>query len=116
MGSTQQKYFKKLSVPLCLCARTVPFISKATGLQLAKISARCMTGKSLIDQNITEEVIPEYYSVKEAVFPFIKLSGVDTILGPEMKSTGEVMGMGATFAEAFVKSQLATDVRLPTSG
>ncbi len=97
-------------------SRTVPFISKATGLQLAKISARCMTGKSLIDQNVTEEIIPEYYSVKEAVFPFIKLSGVDTILGPEMKSTGEVMGMGTTFAEAFVKSQLATDVRLPASG
>lgn len=97
-------------------SRTVPFISKATGLQLAKISARCMTGKSLIDQGVTEEVIPGYYSVKEAVFPFIKLSGVDTILGPEMKSTGEVMGMGATFAEAFVKSQLATDVRLPASG
>lgn len=97
-------------------SRTVPFISKATGLQLAKISARCMTGSSLIEQGITEEVIPEYYSVKEAVFPFIKLPGVDTILGPEMKSTGEVMGMGFTFAEAFVKSQLATDVRLPTSG
>ncbi|MDO8333913.1 MAG: carbamoyl-phosphate synthase large subunit [Nitrosomonas sp.] len=97
-------------------SRTVPFISKATGLQLAKISARCMTGKTLIEQGITKEVIPEYYSVKEAVFPFIKLSGVDTILGPEMKSTGEVMGMGVTFAEAFVKSQLATDVRLPTSG
>ncbi|MBS0586497.1 MAG: carbamoyl-phosphate synthase large subunit [Proteobacteria bacterium] len=97
-------------------SRTVPFISKATGLQLAKIAARCMTGNSLIAQNITEEVIPAYYSVKEAVFPFIKLPGVDTILGPEMKSTGEVMGMGATFAEAFVKSQLATDVRLPVSG
>ncbi|WP_292995400.1 carbamoyl-phosphate synthase large subunit [Nitrosomonas sp.] len=97
-------------------SRTVPFISKATGLQLAKISARCMIGKSLIDQGTTKEILPEYYSVKEAVFPFIKLSGVDTILGPEMKSTGEVMGMGATFAEAFVKSQLATDVRLPTSG
>ncbi|PSJ17416.1 carbamoyl-phosphate synthase large subunit [Nitrosomonas supralitoralis] len=97
-------------------SRTVPFISKATGLQLAKISARCMTGRSLIEQDVTEEVIPEYYSVKEAVFPFIKLPGVDTILGPEMKSTGEVMGMGSTFAEAFVKSQLATDVRLPTSG
>lgn len=97
-------------------SRTVPFISKATGLQLAKISARCMTGISLIEQDVTEEVIPEYYSVKEAVFPFIKLPGVDTILGPEMKSTGEVMGMGSTFAEAFVKSQLATDVRLPTSG
>ncbi len=97
-------------------SRTVPFISKATGLQLAKIAARCMTGNSLIAQNITEEVIPAYYSVKEAVFPFIKLPGVDTILGPEMKSTGEVMGMGATFAEAFVKSQLATDVRLPAAG
>ncbi|MER2512895.1 MAG: carbamoyl-phosphate synthase large subunit [Nitrosomonas ureae] len=97
-------------------SRTVPFISKATGLQLAKISARCMTGRSLIEQNITQEVIPSYYSVKEAVFPFIKLPGVDTILGPEMKSTGEVMGMGSTFAEAFVKSQLATDVRLPASG
>ncbi|MBY0475768.1 MAG: carbamoyl-phosphate synthase large subunit [Nitrosomonas sp.] len=97
-------------------SRTVPFISKATGLQLAKISARCMTGSSLIEQGTTEEVIPEYYSVKEAVFPFIKLPGVDTILGPEMKSTGEVMGMGSTFTEAFVKSQLATDVRLPTSG
>lgn len=97
-------------------SRTVPFISKATGLQLAKIAARCMTGNSLIAQNITEEVIPAYYSVKEAVFPFIKLPGVDTILGPEMKSTGEVMGMGTTFAEAFVKSQLATDVRLPASG
>lgn len=97
-------------------SRTVPFISKATGLQLAKISARCMTGKSLIEQGVTEEIIPEYYSVKEAVFPFIKLPGVDTILGPEMKSTGEVMGMGATFAEAFVKSQLATDVRLPAAG
>ncbi len=97
-------------------SRTVPFISKATGLQLAKISARCMTGKTLIEQGVTKEIIPEYYSVKEAVFPFIKLSGVDTILGPEMKSTGEVMGMGYTFAEAFVKSQLATDVRLPISG
>lgn len=97
-------------------SRTVPFISKATGLQLAKIAARCMTGKSLINQGVTKEIIPQYFSVKEAVFPFIKLPGVDTILGPEMKSTGEVMGMGATFAEAFVKSQLATDVRLPASG
>ncbi|OQW40874.1 MAG: carbamoyl phosphate synthase large subunit [Proteobacteria bacterium SG_bin4] len=97
-------------------SRTVPFISKATGLQLAKIAARCMVGRSLTSQGVTKEIIPQYFSVKEAVFPFIKLPGVDTILGPEMKSTGEVMGMGATFAEAFVKSQLATDVRLPTSG
>lgn len=97
-------------------SRTVPFISKATGLQLAKIAARCMTGRTLIEQGITKEIVPHYYSIKEAVFPFIKLSGVDTILGPEMKSTGEVMGMGMTFAEAFVKSQLAADVRLPTTG
>lgn len=97
-------------------SRTVPFISKATGLQLAKIAARCMTGNSLIAQGFTKEIVPTYYSIKEAVFPFIKLSGVDTILGPEMKSTGEAMGMGKTFAEAFVKSQLAADVRLPTSG
>ena len=84
-------------------SRTVPFISKATGLQLAKIAARCMTGNSLIAQGVTKEIVPTYYSIKEAVFPFIKLSGVDTILGPEMKSTGEAMGMGKTFAEAFVK-------------
>ena len=97
-------------------SRTVPFVSKATGLQLAKISARCMTGKTLQQQGVTQEVIPSFYSVKEAVFPFIKLPGVDTILGPEMKSTGEVMGIGDTFAEAFVKSQLASDIRLPKSG
>jgi len=97
-------------------SRTVPFVSKATGLQLAKISARCMTGKTLMQQGIMQEVTPPFYSVKEAVFPFIKLPGVDTILGPEMKSTGEVMGVGSTFAEAFVKSQLASDIRLPNSG
>ncbi len=97
-------------------SRTVPFVSKATNLQLAKISARCMAGMSLVQQGITKEAIPIYYSVKEAVFPFIKLAGVDTILGPEMKSTGEVMGIGKTFAEAFVKSQLAAGTRLPDSG
>jgi carbamoyl-phosphate synthase large subunit len=97
-------------------SRTVPFVSKATGLQLAKISARCMTGRTLAQQGVTREVIPYYYSVKEAVFPFIKLPGVDTILGPEMKSTGEVMGIGQTFAEAFVKSQLAAGVKLPLAG
>src|SRR5688500_11461663 len=97
-------------------SRTVPFVSKATGLQLAKISARCMTGRTLAQQGVTREVIPYYYSVKEAVFPFIKLQGVDTILGPEMKSTGEVMGIGQTFAEAFVKSQLAAGVKLPLAG
>ncbi|MBX3640958.1 MAG: carbamoyl-phosphate synthase large subunit [Nitrosomonas sp.] len=97
-------------------SRTVPFVSKATGLQLAKISVRCMTGRTLRQQGVMQEVIPPFYSVKEAVFPFIKLPGVDTILGPEMKSTGEVMGIGNTFAEAFVKSQLASDIRLPKSG
>jgi carbamoyl-phosphate synthase large subunit len=97
-------------------SRTVPFVSKATGLQLAKIAARCMAGKSLKSQGVTGEVVPPYFSVKEAVFPFIKFPGVDTILGPEMKSTGEVMGVGKTFAEAFVKSQLAAGVRLPRSG
>jgi len=97
-------------------SRTVPYVSKATGVPLAKVAARCMTGKTLAQQGCTREVIPPYYSVKEAVFPFIKFPGVDTILGPEMKSTGEVMGVGQTFAEAFVKSQLAAGVRLPKGG
>jgi carbamoyl-phosphate synthase large subunit len=97
-------------------SRTVPFVSKACGLQLAKIAARCMVGQSLKSQGVTKEVIPPYYSVKEAVFPFIKFPGVDTILGPEMKSTGEVMGVGATFAEAFVKSQLGASAKLPKGG
>lgn len=97
-------------------SRTVPFVSKACGLQLAKIAARCMAGQSLKSQGVTKEVIPPYYSVKEAVFPFIKFPGVDTILGPEMKSTGEVMGVGNTFAEAFVKSQLGASVKMPTGG
>jgi carbamoyl-phosphate synthase large subunit len=97
-------------------SRTVPFVSKATGLPLAKIAARCMAGRSLADQGVTREIIPPYYSVKEAVFPFIKFPGVDTILGPEMKSTGEVMGVGRTFGEAFVKSQIASGTRLPKSG
>jgi carbamoyl-phosphate synthase large subunit len=97
-------------------SRTVPFVSKATGVPLAKIAARCMAGQSLAQQGITREVIPPYYSVKEAVFPFIKFPGVDTILGPEMKSTGEVMGVGDTFAEAFVKSQLAASVKMPNDG
>lgn len=97
-------------------SRTVPFVSKATGRALAKIAARCMAGKTLAEQGISNEVIPEYFSVKEAVFPFVKFPGIDTILGPEMKSTGEVMGVGKTFAEAFVKSQLAAGVKLPTSG
>ncbi|WP_394779299.1 carbamoyl-phosphate synthase large subunit, partial [Undibacterium sp.] len=97
-------------------SRTVPYVSKATGLQLAKIAARCMAGQSLDSQGIGDEVVPEYYSVKEAVFPFVKFPGVDTILGPEMKSTGEVMGVGKTFGEAFVKSQLGASVKLPQSG
>ncbi|MGB7481968.1 MAG: carbamoyl-phosphate synthase large subunit [Burkholderiaceae bacterium] len=97
-------------------SRTVPFVSKATGLQLAKIAARCMVGQSLASQGIAHEVVPPYFSVKEAVFPFVKFPGVDTILGPEMKSTGEVMGVGLTFGEAFVKSQLGAGVKLPTSG
>ena len=97
-------------------SRTVPFVSKATGRPLAKIAARCMVGKSLKSQRVQGEVVPPYFSVKEAVFPFVKFPGVDTILGPEMKSTGEVMGVGKTFGEAFVKSQLAAGVKLPSSG
>ncbi|MEO6959196.1 MAG: carbamoyl-phosphate synthase large subunit [Burkholderiaceae bacterium] len=97
-------------------SRTVPFVSKATGLQLAKIAARVMAGTTLAAQGIVKEVIPPYFSVKEAVFPFIKFPGVDTILGPEMKSTGEVMGVGKSFGEAFIKSQLASGASLPESG
>ncbi|MES2256948.1 MAG: carbamoyl-phosphate synthase large subunit [Pseudomonadota bacterium] len=97
-------------------SRTVPFVSKATGLQLAKIAARCMAGDSLAEQGITDEVVPPYFSVKEAVLPFAKFLGVDTILSPEMKSTGEVMGTGATFGEAYYKAQLGAGVRLPRKG
>jgi carbamoyl-phosphate synthase large subunit len=97
-------------------SRTVPFVSKATGIQLAKVAARCMVGQTLAAQGFTKEVTPPYFSVKEAVFPFVKFPGVDTILGPEMKSTGEVMGVGKTFGEAFVKSQLGAGTKLPTSG
>ena len=94
-------------------SRTVPFVSKATGIQLAKVAARCMVGQSLASQGIGTEVTPPYFSVKEAVFPFVKFPGVDTILGPEMKSTGEVMGVGKTFGEAFVKSQIGAGTKLP---
>ena len=97
-------------------SRTVPFVSKATGRPLAKIAARCMTGRSLKAQGAEREVIPPYYSVKEAVFPFRKFPGVDPILGPEMKSTGEVMGVGATFGEAFLKSQYGASAKLPRRG
>ena len=94
-------------------SRTVPYVSKATGIQLAKVAARCMAGQTLASQGISKEVTPPYFSVKEAVFPFVKFPGVDTILGPEMKSTGEVMGVGKTFGEAFVKSQLGAGTKLP---
>jgi carbamoyl-phosphate synthase large subunit len=97
-------------------SRTVPFVGKATGVPLAKIAARCMVGKTLAQQNALAEVVPGYFSVKEAVFPFVKFPGVDTILGPEMKSTGEVMGVGKSFGEAFVKSQLAAGAKLPETG
>ncbi|WP_392561589.1 carbamoyl-phosphate synthase large subunit [Orbus sturtevantii] len=97
-------------------ARTVPFVSKATGLSLAKIAARVMVGQSLLQQNVTEEIIPPYYSVKEVVLPFNKFSGVDPILGPEMRSTGEVMGIGKTFAEAFAKAQLGSLSNMKKSG
>ena len=97
-------------------SRTVPFVSKVIGLPLAKVAARCMVGRSLREQGLAEPVRPNYFAVKEAVFPFAKFPGVDPILGPEMKSTGEVMGVGRSFAEAFAKSQLAAGVRLPSRG
>ena len=97
-------------------SRTVPFVSKATGMALAKIAARCMVGKTLAEQGVSGEVIPPYFSVKEAVFPFVKFPGIDPLLGPEMKSTGEVMGVGRNFAEAYAKAQLAAGVVLPRAG
>ncbi|MGX2969050.1 carbamoyl-phosphate synthase large subunit [Ursidibacter sp. B-7004-1] len=97
-------------------SRTVPFVSKATGQSLAKIAARVMAGETLAELNALEEIIPHKYFVKEAVFPFIKFPGVDTILGPEMRSTGEVMGVGETFAEAFFKAQLGAGERIPKVG
>jgi carbamoyl-phosphate synthase large subunit len=97
-------------------SRTVPFVSKAIGRPLAKIAAKVMVGETLKTQKFTKEIQPKFFSVKEAVFPFIKFPGVDTILGPEMKSTGEVMGVGATFAEAFIKSQLGSSMILPKGG
>jgi carbamoyl-phosphate synthase large subunit len=97
-------------------SRTVPFVSKAIGIPLAKMAARVMAGKTLRELGFTKEVVPTHISVKEAVFPFIKFPGVDTILGPEMKSTGEVMGIDESFAMAFAKSQLAGGTRLPTQG
>ena len=97
-------------------SRTVPFVSKAVGVPLAKIAARVMVGESLEKQGYVNQRTPPYFSVKEAVFPFIKFSGSDPILGPEMKSTGEVMGVGRSFGEAYAKAQLASGVLLPTSG
>jgi len=97
-------------------SRTVPYVSKAIGRPLAKVAARCMAGVSLVEQGMTEEIIPKHFSVKEAVFPFIKFPGVDPILGPEMKSTGEVMGVGKTFAEAFGKSQYGASTEFPEKG
>ncbi len=97
-------------------SRTVPYVSKATGISLAKVAARCMAGQSLDSQGVETEVVPAYYSVKEAVFPFNKFPGVDPVLGPEMRSTGEVMGVGKTFGEALFKSQLAAGSRLPEKG
>ncbi len=97
-------------------SRTVPFVSKAVGVSLAKVAARCMAGQSLDSQGVTKEIIPPYYSVKEAVLPFNKFPGTDPILGPEMKSTGEVMGTGETFAAAFARAQLGAGDDPPTSG
>src|SRR5436190_10695585 len=98
-------------------SRTVPFVSKATGEPLAKIAARCMVGQSLASQkNVRGEVVPPYFSVKEAVFPFNKFPGVDPVLGPEMRSTGEVMGVGENFGEAFAKAQLSAGTPLPMKG
>ncbi len=97
-------------------SRTIPYVSKATSRPLAKIAARCMVGISLVKQGVVSEIIPAYYSVKEAVFPFIKFPGVDTVLGPEMKSTGEVMGIGRSFGEAFSKSQMAAGSEIPRAG
>jgi carbamoyl-phosphate synthase large subunit len=97
-------------------ARTVPFVSKATGVPVAKIAARCMAGQSLASQGITKETIPPYFSVKEVVLPFAKFQGVDPIRGPEMRSTGEVMGVGDNFAEAFAKAQLGAGNILPRGG
>jgi carbamoyl-phosphate synthase large subunit len=97
-------------------ARTVPFVSKCIGRSLAKIAARCMAGTSLAEQGFEAEIIPDTFAVKEAIFPFIKFPGVDPILGPEMKSTGEVMGVGKTFAEAYAKAQMGAGEKFARSG
>jgi carbamoyl-phosphate synthase large subunit len=97
-------------------SRTVPFVSKATGVPLAKVAARCMTGRSLAEQGATREVVPAYWSVKEAIFPFLKFQNVDPILGPEMRSTGEVMGVGRSFGAAFARAHEAAGIEAPTRG
>ncbi|MEI2796987.1 carbamoyl-phosphate synthase large subunit [Pseudoxanthomonas sp. F11] len=97
-------------------SRTVPFVSKATGMPLAKIAARCMAGKTLAGQGATKEIVPDYYSVKEAIFPFAKFQGVDPILGPEMRSTGEVMGVGRSFGAAMARAQEAGGIKAPPVG
>jgi carbamoyl-phosphate synthase large subunit len=97
-------------------SRTVPFVAKATGVALAKIGARCMVGRSLAEQGATREIVPDYYSVKEAIFPFAKFQNVDPILGPEMRSTGEVMGVGRSFGAAFARAQEAANIRVPPQG
>jgi carbamoyl-phosphate synthase large subunit len=112
-GATSEIYVLEVNPR---ASRTVPFVSKATGEPLAKIAARCMVGQSIAEQGVKVEVIPPYFSVKEAVFPFVKFQGVDPLLGPEMRSTGEVMGVGRTFGEALFKSQLGAGGTLPPKG
>jgi carbamoyl-phosphate synthase large subunit len=97
-------------------SRTVPFVSKSIGVPLAKIATKIMAGKTLAELGLEREIVPQHYAVKESVFPFVKFPGVDTILGPEMRSTGEVMGLGESFAEAFGKAMLASGSRLPAEG
>ena len=97
-------------------SRTIPFVSKCIGRSLADIGAKCMAGISLIDQGFTSEIIPPYFSVKEAVLPFSRFQGVDPILGPEMKSTGEVMGIGKSFAEAYAKAQIGAGENISSEG
>jgi carbamoyl-phosphate synthase large subunit len=97
-------------------SRTVPFVSKATGRPLAKIAARCMAGMTLAEQGVSAEIVPEYFSVKEAIFPFAKFQGVDPILGPEMRSTGEVMGVGRSFGAAFARAEEAASIKAPGTG
>ncbi|MDE1885769.1 MAG: carbamoyl phosphate synthase large subunit, partial [Xanthomonadaceae bacterium] len=97
-------------------SRTVPFVCKAVGVSLAKIAARCMVGRTLADQHATKEVVPKYYSVKEAIFPFLKFQNVDPILGPEMRSTGEVMGVGRNFGAAFARAHEGAGIVAPRLG